>query len=526
MQSLIRRPMVRNATGFLVLLALIVLGQWLGGAYHAEFAEDPDESAHYVTGLMVRDYVGAGFPWPPMEFAERFHAQYPRVALGHWPPFFYGIESVWMLLFGEGRTSILVLIAAIAAGWALLCRNLFGRFWGRCECWLAALFLIAMPDVLRASRMVMAEILVALLTLAALWMLHKLVDEPCGRWSVLFGVLASAAVLTKATGVLLAPLPILSVITLRRWSLVRSPWFWLPAVMVIVVCGPWYAFAPYALHEKMVRFGGTGLRGSRIIDFFVYLATQISWAGLAIALAGWWITASRVARREEKSSFWILALWTIPVACAFRLTIGAWHTKHLVTIAPLLLLFAGVGLHRVLDRLGRSRLVVGWLIAACIFVVMGQHFAGMGKKQERGMGRVAEEILRRPEFAGKPLLVVSDAAGEGAFVAEIAMREKRPGHVVQRGYKALTIYTRMGRWVRARFQGPEEMMHYFLDSPDVALVFDPTSRREIHGRMTSQMLEAYPEHWREAFAQPRLDQSPGPGAEPIRIFLRKSGRWP
>ena len=32
------------------------------GAYHAEFGSHPDEAAHYVTGLMVRDYLASGLP--------------------------------------------------------------------------------------------------------------------------------------------------------------------------------------------------------------------------------------------------------------------------------------------------------------------------------------------------------------------------------------------------------------------------------------------------------------------------------
>jgi hypothetical protein len=42
---------------------------------------------------MVHDYV-LDFPWPnPLRFAQAFYDYYPKVAFGHWPPFFYVVEA-------------------------------------------------------------------------------------------------------------------------------------------------------------------------------------------------------------------------------------------------------------------------------------------------------------------------------------------------------------------------------------------------------------------------------------------------
>jgi hypothetical protein len=45
-----------------VFVGLILLLQWAGGSYHAEFGGYPDEPAHYLTALMIRDYITSGFP--------------------------------------------------------------------------------------------------------------------------------------------------------------------------------------------------------------------------------------------------------------------------------------------------------------------------------------------------------------------------------------------------------------------------------------------------------------------------------
>ena len=61
-------------------LFLVTVGlQWFASAYSSEFGSDPDESSHYVTGLLVRDYIAQGFPSSPLRFAEDYYLHYPRV---------------------------------------------------------------------------------------------------------------------------------------------------------------------------------------------------------------------------------------------------------------------------------------------------------------------------------------------------------------------------------------------------------------------------------------------------------------
>lgn len=76
-----------------VAFGLTVLLQARGGAFRSEFSAHPDESAHYVTGLMVREYVAAGAPQPPVQFAQDYYVHYPKVAIGHWPPVFYVLQA-------------------------------------------------------------------------------------------------------------------------------------------------------------------------------------------------------------------------------------------------------------------------------------------------------------------------------------------------------------------------------------------------------------------------------------------------
>ena len=101
--------------------------QWVNGAFISEFGGHSDEAAHYVTGLMVHDYVAAlrqaQDPDPPMKFAKEYYIHYPKVAMGHWPPFFYVVQTAWTLLFSPSRISMILLMAFLTT---LLSDSIFG----------------------------------------------------------------------------------------------------------------------------------------------------------------------------------------------------------------------------------------------------------------------------------------------------------------------------------------------------------------------------------------------------------------
>src|SRR5688572_9791025 len=100
---------------FAGILLLTIALQWHDNAFVAEWTDSSDEAAHYVTGLMVRDYITQGFPDSPMVFATNYYEHYPYIGFGHFPPMFYVIQAAWTLTFGISRASLLFLIAIISS---------------------------------------------------------------------------------------------------------------------------------------------------------------------------------------------------------------------------------------------------------------------------------------------------------------------------------------------------------------------------------------------------------------------------
>ena len=113
-----RRLQISLAAVAYIVIALAL--QWKAGTAKADFTLHPDESAHLVTGMMVRDYFAQHLGESPMVYAKAYYATYPKIAIGHYPPMFYIVEGAWFLLWPPSALSITVLTALLAAMVALL----------------------------------------------------------------------------------------------------------------------------------------------------------------------------------------------------------------------------------------------------------------------------------------------------------------------------------------------------------------------------------------------------------------------
>src|SRR5687768_7793034 len=196
--ALIRRIAVRHtAIMFVALVALTVLLQRFAGAETAGFGGAADEAAHFVTALMIRDYVADGMPASPVAYAERYYLHYPKVAFGIWPPLFHFTAASWMLLFGASSASAMPFVSFVTALFALciylLGRKLLGSLTGAA----AAVWFLLLPSVQASASMFMMDMLCATLMLLAAYAFGRYLDTGRRRFSELFGLFAAAAVMTK-----------------------------------------------------------------------------------------------------------------------------------------------------------------------------------------------------------------------------------------------------------------------------------------------------------------------------------------
>ncbi len=497
---------------------------WLSGEFHAEFGAYPDEPAHFITGLMVRDYLAAGAPSGAMRFAENYYVHYPKVALGHFPPLLYVVEAAWMLAFPPGRFSLLLLEALLLAASATLLYFSILRESGALVLVAAPILLILTPVVRYSSSMVMPEVLCLLLVVTAVLWWGRYLESQRWQHAVWFGVAASLAILTKQVALFLALVPPLTVLLTRQFGLLRRIHFWTPVPVVLALSLPWYLYA-HTLTVKPLR--DLAALSFKIPSLSAQASDLAAASGLALLLAavlGVWVRVVRpVLRGEPVEGSW--AAWAALVAgfLLFRFAApAAFETRHLIYIQAAVVVFAVAGTAWLLRRSVRAWLTLTkrtLLLALLAGLAFNVGTSRTPWRRYAGFSEAAKDLVGDDRFRRAGFLVCSDASGEGAFIAEVAAREARPGHIVLRASKMLARTSWLGVLRQLRYNTPEEVQEYLESVPVAVLVLDLTRGQagtEYH-RLAEAVVKRYAERWRPIGVYPRERPGSPDGAE-VRVY--------
>jgi hypothetical protein len=506
------------AAVWLTMAGLAVGAQWLTGAYRAEWTFHPDEPAHQVSGLMVHDYLalaGHGVLASPKKFAENFYQHYPKVAIGHWPPGFYLMQGIWLLLVPASRASLLVLMALISASVLTFCYAVLVR---RYPWWMAlgsVVWMATVPLYQQFSRSIMPELAGCLVMLGATVALAGQLEKPGWRNAALFALSAAAAILTRLTTIGLALLPVAAVYFLRRRKLLRNKAFWYPAMIVAAMCLPWFLAAPGALHSRVAFLGGLRPRWYRPLESIYHWARYFGPVGSGLIALG----AARIIRdwrlQRPIDMFEALLFLSFPVVMLWRSLIGAWDHAYLVSTLPLALPMLCSGFEWLMNAF-RAQQRQAYSFAAVLFAAgVWWNMVHTSPKAHLGLdaitARLTEESGPRQTF-----LIVSDSIGEGVFVAEIALRDQRPGRTVLRGSKVLADEGWMeSNADRNRFASAGQMRAYVEALPQPILVLDEAAAPSPYARMLEKATAQNPDWWEE------IPWNGSAGGRKVRILRRR-----
>ena len=270
----------------ILLAALLSLLLWQSGALQSDLGADPDEPAHAVTALMLRDSLAEGLGGSPMAFARAYYEAFPKVALGHYPPGYYLTAGLALLphpnpdvLLGL-QVLFLTLLAAATVRFA-------APRLGAAAAWATALLALALSPLLKLSVLVMADLQLALLCLLAAMAWMRFMQSGSARHSLAFGLLAAAAILTKGSGLMLAALPPLSVLFTRRWTWLKQPSWWLAALPVALLAAPWMLYSAGITGEGMVAQSVPEFFRRAAIDSARLLPHALGWPPLPRATRAW-----------------------------------------------------------------------------------------------------------------------------------------------------------------------------------------------------------------------------------------------
>src|SRR5260370_16718894 len=97
-----------------------------------EFDYNVDEAQHAVTGLFIADTFRDLPIRHPVQYAYRYYAQYPAVAILHWPPLFYIFEGLSFLALGpsvvSARLTVLLFCVLLLYQWFRLVEQMLDSY--------------------------------------------------------------------------------------------------------------------------------------------------------------------------------------------------------------------------------------------------------------------------------------------------------------------------------------------------------------------------------------------------------------
>lgn len=305
-----------------------------------EFDYNVDEAQHAVTGLFVADAFRDLPIRHPVHYAYRYYAQYPAVAILHWPPLFYLFEALSFLVLGpsvvSARLTVLLFCVLLLYQWFRLVEETLDSYTaGICT---AALGLV--PMVLLFEKSVMLEIPSLGLGVAAIrhWMLY--LEQNRRRSLYLSALWLSAALLCKQTSVHLLLFCALTLLIAGQWKRIFSRDAAVFAGIVAILAGPFLALMLFLQGRAVANdLGSHRMSGWESITYYAQVLpasfppTLIVLALLGAALAFRWDVPRRTA---------IMGCWLVSAYLTFS-WFGQREARFAVYWFPPLVYFA-VGL--------------------------------------------------------------------------------------------------------------------------------------------------------------------------------------
>jgi Dolichyl-phosphate-mannose-protein mannosyltransferase len=502
------------AAAALVLFLLLCLGlDWRAGTFHSEFGRYSDEGMHYVTGLMIRDWVVSGKWFSPMRFAQEFYVHFPKVALGNWPPGFPLMQTGWTLVWGESRTSLLLLMMTFAALLATAVFRAGSAWYGTAIAAVSGGLLLAATLTQEHAAMVMAEIPLALFSFLAMAAFARYLEKGLARDALAFAAWTIAAILTKGNAWAIALAAPLALVLARSIGRLRRPHLWVAALLIALPA------VPYTLFTMGIVSQGWNTRSFPgfayvLLSLGIHARFAVEFLGIAptvVALAGIW---DRVLRPGKTAApFWIaMAAYAVAIIVFHAMVPTSVEPRKIYQIAPVMCLFFGAGLDWIARFMQHSLKTYATGAAAFAGVLIFLPGFSLLTPYAPGFAPAVEELLHREDRRNAAVLISSNPLlddSEAALIAEWASRERNAGTYLVRGTKLLSRPVNPGpdQVDYEPLYGSVEQVRECLAAIPISYIIlhtTPAMRSYRHHDLLKRMLASYPHEWERIYASRRV----------------------
>ena len=328
-----------------------------------------DETRHVMTGVYVHDFLRDMPLSRPMDHVVAYYLQYPALGLLVWPPFFYAVEGLAMIVFGTTFEVGRGVIASFGVVGLAYFFALVRRLRSPLDAVLATLLLSLCPLVFVFSHQVMLEVPMLALVLAAVFHFQRYLDEAHRLDLFLASVASALAALTRYDAVVLLPFFAILILARRRPDLFRRLDVLLAVSLALAVAAPYYALTFYYYRRALYSFAIEGVGSSKgsfltpanLSFYLTVIPDQVSWFLAAPATLG---LVAATLRPEQRCRSWTFLALFIATYVTFT-PMAEREVRHALAWVPAIVVFAVDGL-RLLA--GRVRSPVVWVLLPTLMV--------------------------------------------------------------------------------------------------------------------------------------------------------------
>ncbi len=432
---------------YLACVGCAFLTAYYQGGLGAGFSE-ADESSHFLNTFLIWRYLSEGIPGNPLAFAQDLYLSYPKISIGHWPPLYYALVApFYFVLPFEPATAMTVNVLTAMAPAALIALVVL-RFATWRWALFAGLLYALVPLVLKSERFFHLDQAVAAVGLGGAIVWARFARAPSYRWAMFYGVLAGAAILIKGNGWILGLVPAFHIALSGRWGLLADRHTFSGAAVALAIAVPWQLVtlkisADGFGFDPGLDFALTALRFN-----LVAMWNNLGAAGFVIA-AGALVVSFRRSYRDtefrhagEICGALVLAALAlqsiIPVALVDRYMAPAIAAEVILVVMGLVMaqrsgMFPG-------GIVPRSLIAV---TAVAALALPGAMFLWNDTpKADLRMDQAAAAAISKRQ----PRITVIDGSSgaEGAFIAEVAVRDAGRSNYVVRASKLLSRSNYLG----------------------------------------------------------------------------------
>lgn len=458
---------------FFILSVAIQLGT---DGYRADRGNHSDEAAHFVSSLVIADYITTGHGTNPVKFATDYYAHFPKVAIGHWPPVFEFLQAVLFLIFGHPGVVALLLQAVIAGVGTAIPAWIIGRSLGVVPGFLAGAMVLCAPVFLPMLNMAMADNLLAVTVVLTAICWSRFYHAKDWRWGVLFALTAAAAILTKGTAFGLAFMPLIYLALKRDFKFLFNLKTIVAGCLVGALTLPWYALTYKMAADGWVYTWGIAYSKLAIPFFAGALVTSIGIPSVVAYLAGIAVCMRRTptyaptTQEPDIATFVAASLAMILFAMVAPADLDP---RYLIAALPCIAIVAVWGAAQCIGtiaRLAPSTLPVSAGVAALTLVSLLLVFQVPATRSFH-TDQFVEKIIAAQE--PNPFILVSgNVFAEGAFIASFAERDPAKHYYVVRAQKALASTNWMASSYALKFTTPVELAQWIKDNAIGWIVID------------------------------------------------------